>query len=253
MMRYSKFKKYVCLIFLVSIAQFFTSVISAEDEYLLGVGDKIRIQVYQEPDLSFDITIDNSGKFSYPYLKQITLVGKSIASLENEIESGLKRKVLVNPSVTVILVEYRPFSIGGEVIKPGSYPTKPGLTVRKAINLAGGVTAKGSVERFELERAKPVEGEQLDLSSRVLPGDTVTVLQKLFINIGGEVKNPGSYPYEPELTVKRAINLAGGATEWSTGKKFKLERAKPTEEEKHDLNSQVYPGDTLTVLPRRLF
>jgi len=55
------------------------------------------------------------------------------------------------------------------------------------------------------------------------------------------------------LTVKRAINLAGGPTEWSTGKKFKLERVKTIESEKKSLDSLVFPGDTLTVLPRRLF
>jgi len=189
------------LLFLVLLiwTQLFSSSALSEEAYLLGVGDKVRIQVYQEPDLSFDITIDNSGKFSYPYLKQVVLTGKSIATLEAEIEAGLKKKVLVNPSVTVILLEYRPFSIGGEVMKPGSYATKPGLTVRKAINLAGGVTEKGSIDRFEVERSTPVENEDLILSSKILPGDTITVLQKLFINIGGEVKNPGSYPFEPQL------------------------------------------------------
>ena len=222
-------------------------------QYLLGVGDKIKIQVFEEPDLTFEITIDNSGMFSYPYLKQIKLVGKTLAQLEKEIADGLSGKVLKNPNVTVNLIQYRPFSIGGEVKSPGSYPYEPGLTVIKAINLAGGVTEKGSADRFELDRIKPGDNEEVSLSTVVQPGDTLIVLQRLSVNIGGEVKNPGSYPYEPGLTVKRAMNLAGGPTEWSTGKKFKLERVKPIEDEKTTLDSVVSPGDTLTVLPRGLF
>ena len=123
----------------------------------------------------------------------------------------------------------------------------------KAINLAGGVTLKGSADRVTLDRIKVIENELISSNTQVFPGDTVTVLQQLFVNIGGEVKNPGSYPLEPGLTVKRAINLAGGPSEWSTGKKFKLERANPVDDEKKSLNSVIQSGDTLTVLPRRFF
>ena len=159
--------------------------------------------------------------------------------------------MLVDPQVTVLLLEYRPFSIGGEVARPGSYPYEPGLTVIKAINLAGGPTEKGSVDRIKLDRIKIIENETITTTSEVFPGDTVTVLQKFLVNIGGEVESPGSYPLEPGLTVKRAINLAGGPTQWSTGRKFKLERAEPIDGEEITLNSVVRSGDTLTVLPRR--
>lgn len=224
-------------------------------EYRLGIGDKVKIQVYEEPDLSFELVIDNSGGFTYPYLKKIILAGKTITELEQKITQGLASKVLVDPQVTILLIEYRPFSIGGEVVKPGSYPYEPGLTVIKAINLAGGPTIKGSAKRVELDRVDPV-GNKVNNgiilpNTEVFPGDTITVLQQYLINIGGEVKIPGSYPLEPGLTVKRAINLAGGTSEWSTGKKFKLERAKPIEGEKISLSSVVRSGDTLTVLPRR--
>ena len=223
----------------------------ANDDYRFGIGDKIKIQVYEEPDLSFELVIDGSGGFTYPYLKKIILVDKTSTELEKEITEGLASKVLVNPQVTVLIMEYRPFSIGGEVMKPGSYPYEPGLTVIKAINLAGGPTKKGSADRVKLDRINPIENEAIISTTEIFPGDTVTVLQKLLINIGGEVNSPGSYPLEPGLTVKRAINLAGGPTQWSTGKKFKLERAKVIEGEKLSLNSVVRSGDTLTVLPRR--
>ncbi len=229
----------------------FSPSLLANDEYRFGVGDKIKIQVYEEPALSFELVIDGSGGFTYPYLKKITLLGKTPTELEKEITEGLASKVLVDPQVTVLIVEYRPFSIGGEVMKPGSYPYEPGLTVIKAINLAGGPTEKGSAERVKLDRINPVEKEVIVSTTEVFPGDTVTVLQQLLVNIGGEVKIPGSYPLEPGLTVKRAINLAGGPTQWSTGRKFKLERAKPVDGEKISLNSVIRSGDTLTVLPRR--
>ena len=238
--------------FLLGFSSFaFSSLSVANSEYRLGFGDKIKIQVYEEPDLSFELTIDGSGGFTYPYLKKVQLTGKTILELEKEITQGLASKVLVDPQVTILLIEYRPFSIGGEVAKPGSYPYEPGLTLIKAINLAGGTTRKGSIDRVKLNRIKPIENEVIISTTEIFPGDTVTVLQQLLVNIGGEVKNPGSYPLEPGLTVKRAINLAGGPSEWSTGKKFKLERAKSVDGEKKSLNSVIRSGDTLTVLPRR--
>ena len=243
----------VILAFFALVLVLFSQFASASSEYRLGIGDKIKIQVYEEPDLSFELTIDGAGSFSYPYLKKLKLIDKTIPELEKEITTGLSSKVLVDPQVTILLVEYRPFSIGGEVVKPGSYPFKPGLTVLKAINLAGGATEIGSVDRVRLDRAKALRDEVVTLNTRVSPGDTITVLKQLLVNIGGEVKSPGSYPLEPGLTVKRAINLAGGPSEWSTGRKFKLERAIPIDGEKISLNSIIQSGDTLTVLPRRFF
>jgi len=151
-----------------------------DSNYKLGVGDKIRILVFEEPDMSFELTVNNAGVFSYPYLNEIVVKDKTTAELESELTQGLKGRVLVNPNIAVSVLEYRPFSIGGEVKNPGNYPFEPNLTLRKAINLAGGVTEWSNGKRFRVEREKAIANERLDLDSPVYPGDVVTVLPRRF-------------------------------------------------------------------------
>ncbi|MBX2847017.1 MAG: polysaccharide export protein [Acidiferrobacterales bacterium] len=169
-------------IFLFFTPFLLTLAVSAQvdSSYRLGVGDKIRIVVFEEPDMSFDVTVDNAGVFTYPYLDEVLVKGKTTSELENELVKGLKGRVLVNPNIAVSVIEYRAFSIGGEVKNPGNYPFEPNLTLRKAINLAGGVTEWSNGKRFKIEREKKIAGEKFSLESPVYPGDVVTILPRRF-------------------------------------------------------------------------
>lgn len=151
-----------------------------DSNYQLGIGDTINILVFEEPDMSFDVTIGNTGVFTYPYLGEVVVKGKTTAGLESLLMDGLKGRVLVNPNIAVSVVTYRPFSIGGEVKNPGNYPFEPSLTVQKAINLAGGVTEWSNGKRFTIEREKPIEDERYSLDAPVYPGDVVTILPRRF-------------------------------------------------------------------------
>jgi len=150
--------------------------------YKLSTGDSINIVVFEEPDMSFEIKIDESGVFTYPYLDDIQLAGKTTEQLENSIADGLRGRVLINPNISVSITEYRPFSIGGEVNSPGSYPYEPGLNIQKAINIAGGVTEWASSSRFRVdkENGNNTEEQRLSLETLVSPGDTITVLPRRF-------------------------------------------------------------------------
>ncbi len=151
-----------------------------DSSYKLGAGDKIKIVVFEEPDMSFEVTVDNTGIFTYPYLDEIRLKGKTTSELENELVMGLKGRVLINPNIAVSVIEYRPFSIGGEVKNPGNYSFEPNLTIQKAINLAGGVTEWSNGRRFNIEREQPIENERYSLDTPVYPGDVVTILPRRF-------------------------------------------------------------------------
>lgn len=95
------------------------------DAYVLGQGDSIAIQVFDEPDLTIDTVVGTSGSINYSYLGDIQVAGKSPSELERFIVNLLQDGFLVNPSVNVSVVEYRPFYINGEVRSPGSYPYQP--------------------------------------------------------------------------------------------------------------------------------
>lgn len=122
------------------------------------------------------------GKINYPFLGELKLVGLTLSEVENLIYEGLKEDYLVNPSVAVSIVEYRPFFIDGEVKNPGGYPYQPGLSVNKAAALAGGYTERAS--RSDIQIIRERNGQQTTLEVGVghliQPGDIITVPQRFF-------------------------------------------------------------------------
>ncbi|NMH60504.1 polysaccharide export protein [Alteromonas sp. MYP5] len=151
-------------------------------QYRLGVGDKISISVFGQPDLSLETRLPDIGKINYPFLGELELVGLTLSDVENLIFQGLKGDYLVNPSVAVTIIEYRPFFIDGEVKQPGGYPYQPGLSVNKAAALAGGYTERAS--RSDIQIVRQQNGKQVTLevsvSELIQPGDVITVEQRFF-------------------------------------------------------------------------
>ncbi|WP_051219394.1 polysaccharide biosynthesis/export family protein [Oceanobacter kriegii] len=178
---------------LVSLS-FSINSMAAPAQYRLGAGDLIQISVYDEPDLSQEVRIGLSGTISFPLLGDVSVSGLSPKELEEELVTRLKGPYLLDPSVTVSIVEYRPFYMTGEVEKPGSYAFHPGLTVDKAISIAGGFTERASKSKIFVMHdqsavkdgtsqgllVEPGEKKSLDLYDVVQPGDVITVEQSFF-------------------------------------------------------------------------
>jgi len=151
----------------------------ADNQYSLGSGDVISVHVFGEQDLSFDkLRLNDTGKFSYPFLGEIDASGKTAAQLEQLLVSGLKGDYLVDPRVSVRILEYRDFFVNGEVKNPGGYPFKPGLTLRKAVALAGGFTERASRSKFDLIRDQATQ--QASLDTPLMPGDIITIEESFF-------------------------------------------------------------------------
>lgn len=149
--------------------------------YRLGSGDLIRIQVYGESDLSLDARVTETGTVSYPFLGQINLLGRTLDQIQDQITRGLKGDYLVDPKVSVTILEYRQIYINGEVKSPGGFAFQPGLTVRKAISLAGGLTERASTSKISIISEKSPNAQRgATLNSLVNPGDIITVEQSFF-------------------------------------------------------------------------
>ena len=82
-------------------------------QYQLGSGDRIKISVFGQDDLSMEVRLPDVGTINYPFLGEIKLVGLTADEVEKKIYDGLLGDYLVNPSVSVAIVEYRPFFIDG--------------------------------------------------------------------------------------------------------------------------------------------
>lgn len=153
-------------------------------DYRLESGDKIKVTVYDEPELSIDeIRLSDAGTISYPFLGELRVAGLTVGELERQIREGLRGDYLVDPEVAVSIIEYRPFFIHGEVESPGGFPYIPGITLRKAIALAGGFTERASRSKIFVIRDGALskeEGQRITLDEEVKPGDIVTVEQSFF-------------------------------------------------------------------------
>lgn len=166
-------------------SQFSAGVVLAADEvaagYRLGEGDRISIQVFDEPDLTLEARVGARGSISYSYLGELRVADKSPRDIEVEITKLLKDGYLVNPSVNVTVLEYRPFFINGEVRSPGSYPYQPGLTLDKAIALAGGLTDRASTRKMYVMKAgSGSEQSKAAMSTKIAPGDIVSIKEGFF-------------------------------------------------------------------------
>lgn len=151
--------------------------------YKLGTGDVISVQVIGEDDLKREkIRLSDAGTLSFPYLGEIRVRGMTVGALEEFITKGLKGRYLVNPQVTVTIHEYRNFFVNGLVDKPGGYPYVPGITVRKAISMAGGFKERASKEKINIIREEDVKGipQRISLEAVIQPGDIITVEESFF-------------------------------------------------------------------------
>lgn len=149
--------------------------------YELGVGDAIKIDVFGEPDLSLEFKLSDAGTISYPFLGELIVKGLTVGGLETKIFNDLNNDYLINPKVSVRIIEYRQFYINGEVKKPGSYPYLPGLTVRKAVSIAGGFTDYASKNKIGLMRDKtPDEESIVNQDALVMPGDIINIKESFF-------------------------------------------------------------------------
>ena len=150
--------------------------------YQLGAGDHVKIQVYGEPELSVETQLSDAGTVIYPFLGELTLTGRNIGQVERMITDGLKGDYLVDPRVTVMIVEYRQFYVRGEVKNPGGFPYRPGLTVQKAIIVAGGFTERASSKKIFVTSESGGEDSmvKVDYDTPVRPGDVIVVEESFF-------------------------------------------------------------------------
>jgi polysaccharide export outer membrane protein len=110
-------------------------------EYLLGPGDKLRIEVYKDPQMSQSVQIRPDGKVTLPLVGDLEASGRTPVQLRDTVTRALK-EYMNNPVVTVIVVEATTataYVVGG-VTHPGAVPVLGHLTVLQALAMAGGLT-----------------------------------------------------------------------------------------------------------------
>lgn len=150
--------------------------------YTLDAGDRLRVTVFGEADLTNTYAVDKAGYIAFPLIGSVAARGRTQQQLEGAIAAQLRAGFLRNPDVSVEMDRYRPFFIMGEVSQSGQYTYVPGTTVQNAIAIAGGFTARALQDNVDITRqinGKVING-RVQLSDPILPGDTIYVRERLF-------------------------------------------------------------------------
>lgn len=169
-------------------AIFATSPASAQSSatnltYRLGAGDKVKVTVYGQADLSGEFVIDGSGTLQLPLVGQVKAAGLTVREFETQVAAALRDgQYLKDPRVSVEVSNYRPFYIIGEVNKPGEFPYVNDMTVLNAVALAGGFTFRADDGSVYIRRHGGTTEQKFpaDQSTRVEPGDIIRVGERFF-------------------------------------------------------------------------
>ncbi len=235
-------------------------------EYRLGSGDVVRINVYQNPDLTLETRVTEAGIVSYPLLGAIRLGGLSVTAAEKLIADGLRSGNFVKqPQVTLVVLQVRgnQASVLGQVNRPGRYPIEVAdMRLTDLLAMAGGAAVNGSdlvvvtgsrngqPFRTEIDLPTVFAAGGRDKDILINNGDSVWVDRQPLVYIYGEVQRPGPMRVERGMTVMQALATGGGLTLRGTQKGIRVHRkaadgkvqvSEPT------LDDKVQDGDVVYV------
>lgn len=164
--------------------------------YVLSPNDVIQLKVYREPDLETKVRIGKDGSASFPLIGNLIIGGKKLEEATRIIETSLNKDYLVNPQVSISVVEYakRRFTVLGQVQRPGNYeiPNEEKVTLLQAIGMAGGYTRLAEPSRITVKRQVAGKETMFQLNARAMakdngsqpfeiqPEDTITAGERIF-------------------------------------------------------------------------
>lgn len=238
----------------------------AEDlDYRLGPGDALRIQVFQNPDLTTETRVSETGAITYPLVGNVEVGGLAIAAAEKKIAAALKNGGFVRqPQVNIVLLQMRgnQVSVLGQVNRPGRFPLETLSRVSDMLAAAGGATPTGDDFAIVtgLRNGKPFRkvidipalylGEKSEEDIFLAGGDTIYVHRAPVFYIYGEAQRPGAYRIERNMTVMQALAQGGGPTMRGSEWRLRLHRqnaAGGVEKISPEMTDVIQPNDIIYV------
>jgi len=247
-----------------------------QPDYALGAGDAIRVQVFQNPELTIEARVSENGTINYPLIGSVGLGGLSIGVAEKKIADALKNGGFVKqPQVNILLLLVRgnQVSVLGHVARPGRYPLET-FNTRASDMLAtaggaipGGGTLIGATPggsdiavitglrdgkpfRKEIDIPALYLGNNNDSDIVLSGGDTIFVERAPVFYIYGEAQRPGAYRIERGMTVMQALAQGGGPTLRGSQYRLRLNRknaAGVVEKLAPEMTDPIQPNDVLYV------
>lgn len=238
----------------------------AKPDYPLGAGDAIRVQVFQNPDLTIETRVSENGSITYPLIGAVELGGLSIAVAEKKIADALQKGGFIQkPQVNIVLIQIRGNQVAvlGQVNRPGRFPLETANTrLSDMLANAGGATVggadiaiitgvrNGQSFRKQIDIPSIFLGEQMQDDIVLQGGDSIYVHRAPVFYIYGEAQRPGAFRIERSMTVMQALAQGGGPTARGSEKRLRLHRKaadgsiQPIEPQ---LTDPVLPDDVIYV------
>jgi len=239
------------------------------DNYIIGSGDVLKIDVYDHDDLKKTVRVSNNGSIVIPFIGQVQVGGMSIPDVTKKLTTLLADGYIINPQVNIFIEEFRSKKaiILGHINKPGIAELRGTTTFLEIISQAGGLkdgagdtaTIKrikdGSQEVLIVNIKSMVEGGDLSQNIPIQDGDTIYISKGGMCYVTGEVDEPDAYPCNNDTTVLKLIARAGGFTgkaAKSSVRIVRLVKGEKTILKDVDHNTSVLANDII-VVPESFF
>lgn len=253
------------------IAAFFTLSVAAQDkslqqDYTLGAGDIIRILVFQNPELTIDTRVSETGSITYPLIESVRIGGLTIDSAERKIGQALRDGGFVRrPQVNIVLLQIRgnQITVLGQVNRPGRFPLETFTTrVTDMLAAAGGTSSigadvavlTGQRDGIPFRQEIDIPALYLDNSTEIdtvlAGGDSIYVHRAPVYYIYGEAQRSGSYRIERGMTIMQALAQSGGPTARGSEYRLRLHRRTASgliEKTSPEMTDLVQPNDVIYV------
>ncbi len=235
-------------------------------DYRVGEGDVLDINVYENEDLTTTVRVSSGGTIRVPLIGEISVNEMTVSQVSTKIEELMANGYLVNPQVDVFIKEHRSKQaiILGQIKNPGQYELRGRVTFLEFISKAGGLTPEAgstaTIKRIS-ESDKNKETIVVDLERLIKKGeaslniliqdrDSVYIPEAKTYYVSGEVAKPDSYKYETDVTVIKAITIAGGFSKIAAKDKVKIIRTVAGEKrifERVNMDEPILPEDVIVV------
>ncbi|MFO0792872.1 MAG: SLBB domain-containing protein [Candidatus Brocadiaceae bacterium] len=226
-----------------------------EQQYTVNVSDVLNISVQGYENLRTVVPVASDGSISFPYVGTIIVKGMTLSEIERELTKRLASGYIKYPVVTVTLSSSRSmkYFVYGEVKNPGKFVLEDDMTVLKAISAAGGITQDGLYGTVKLRRRQKDRNEYKEITldfintkNNKIGGDMPIEAEDIIVVgrskdffIYGEVAKPGKFVLEDNMTVLRAISLAGGFSKYGSPDKVKILRTVPGKTEYESIKVDI--------------
>lgn len=264
-------------LFLLSFAfSSFAQAAADDSTYVIRPNDTISLLVYEEPDLSVQVNVLQTGQASFPLIGSVEVGGLSVDAAATKITELYAKDYLVEPRVTLTVDKYATdyISVIGAVKQPGQIPIplSGDLDLGSAVASAGGIIENADQNNIQLVRAAggttTYSLAQIQGSAgrtKLKSGDRVIVNESQYVNrfvrVLGKVNKAGAIPFpiDGRLDLVSAIAMAGGMNEMANQKKVRITRGSTVKEINFNDYSRegakpyyLQPDDIITV-PERIF